>query len=34
MWDYTDKVKDFFENPRNVGEVDRIDGVPVGTLCV
>lgn len=26
MWDYTDKVKDHFENPRNVGVVDRIDG--------
>ncbi len=26
MWEYTDKVKDHFENPRNVGVVDRIDG--------
>jgi NifU-like protein len=26
MWDYTEQVKDHFENPRNVGEVDRIDG--------
>lgn len=34
MWDYTEKVKDFFENPRNVGEVDRIDGVgEVGSLA-
>lgn len=34
MWDYTDKVKDYFENPRNVGEVDRIDGVgEVGSLA-
>ncbi|MBW2061301.1 MAG: Fe-S cluster assembly protein NifU [Deltaproteobacteria bacterium] len=34
MWDYTDKVKDFFENPRNVGEVGRIDGVgEVGSLA-
>lgn len=33
MWDYTDRVKDFFENPRNVGEVDRPDGVgEVGSL--
>lgn len=26
MWEYTEKVKDHFENPRNVGVVDRIDG--------
>lgn len=26
MWDYTEKVKDHFEKPRNVGVVDRIDG--------
>jgi NifU-like protein len=26
MWDYTEKVKEHFENPRNVGVVDRIDG--------
>lgn len=34
MWDYTDKVKDHFENPRNVGETERIDGVgEVGSLA-
>lgn len=34
MWDYTDKVKDHFENPRNVGEVDNPDGVgEVGSLA-
>lgn len=26
MWEYTEKVKDHFENPRNVGVVERIDG--------
>ena len=34
MWEYTDKVKDHFENPRNVGEVQRIDGLgEVGSLA-
>ena len=34
MWEYTDKVKDHFENPRNVGEVGKIDGVgEVGSLA-
>lgn len=34
MWDYTDKVKEYFENPRNVGEVARVDGVgEVGSLA-
>jgi len=34
MWEYTDKVKDHFLNPRNVGEVDAPDGVgEVGSLA-
>ena len=34
MWDYTDKVRDHFLNPRNVGEVDTPDGVgEVGSLA-
>jgi NifU-like protein len=34
MWEYTDRVKDHFENPRNVGEVDRVDAVgEVGSLA-
>jgi len=33
MWDYTDKVKDHYMNPRNVGEVDSPDGFgEVGNL--
>ncbi len=27
MWDYTEKVKAYFENPRNIGEVENPDGV-------
>ena len=27
MWDYTDKVKDHYMNPRNVGEINDADAV-------
>src|SRR5512136_2281612 len=34
MWDYTEKVKDHFLHPRNVGEVENPDGVgEVGSLA-
>lgn len=34
MWDYTDKVKDHFTNPRNVGSIKDPDGVGlVGSLA-
>ncbi len=34
MWEYTDKVKDHFLNPRNVGTIEHPDGVgEVGSLA-
>jgi NifU-like protein len=34
MWDYTDKVKEHFMNPRNVGEIEAADAVgEVGSLA-
>ncbi|MFP5213158.1 MAG: Fe-S cluster assembly protein NifU [Acidobacteriota bacterium] len=34
MWEYTDKVKEHFLNPRNVGDVDNPDGVAeVGSIA-
>ncbi len=34
MWEYTDKVKEHFINPRNVGEVEEPDGVgEVGSMA-
>lgn len=34
MWEYTDKVKEHFLNPRNVGEIKDADGVgEVGSLA-
>jgi NifU-like protein len=33
MWVYTDKVKELFDNPKNVGEVENPDGIgEVGSL--
>jgi NifU-like protein len=33
MWEYTDKVKEHFLNPRNVGEVENPDGIAeVGSI--
>ncbi|MBC8471581.1 MAG: Fe-S cluster assembly protein NifU [Planctomycetes bacterium] len=34
MWEYTDKLKDHFFNPRNVGEIENPDGIgEVGSLA-
>ncbi|MEA3332411.1 MAG: Fe-S cluster assembly protein NifU [Pseudomonadota bacterium] len=33
MWEYTDKVKEHFLNPRNIGEIENPDGIgDVGSL--
>ena len=33
MWDYTDKVKDLYKNPKNVGVIDNADAVgEVGSI--
>ncbi|HPP06811.1 MAG TPA: Fe-S cluster assembly protein NifU [Syntrophorhabdaceae bacterium] len=34
MWDYTDKVKEHFLNPKNVGEIENPDGIAeVGSIA-
>jgi len=34
MWEYTDKVKEHFFNPHNVGEIEDADGVgEVGSMA-
>ncbi|PID44025.1 MAG: Fe-S cluster assembly protein NifU [Proteobacteria bacterium] len=34
MWDYTEKVNEYFQNPQNVGEIENADGTgDVGSLA-
>lgn len=34
MWDYTEKVKDHFLHPRNVGEIEKPDGIgEIGSMA-
>ena len=34
MWEYTDKVREHFLNPRNVGEIENADGIgEVGSMA-
>ncbi|MDR2018308.1 MAG: Fe-S cluster assembly protein NifU [Syntrophobacterales bacterium] len=34
MWEYTDKVREYFLNPRNVGEIENPDGIAdVGSIA-
>ena len=34
MWEYTDKVREYFLNPRNVGEIENADGIAeVGSIA-
>jgi NifU-like protein involved in Fe-S cluster formation len=34
MWEYTEKLKEHFFNPRNVGEIESPDGIgEVGSLA-